>query len=48
MRRGLTLGRVAGIPIVMDFSMVLFTVVIVASGGNADPALFAEILETAA
>ncbi len=29
MRRGLTLGRVAGIPIVMDFSMVLFTVVIV-------------------
>lgn len=29
MRRGLTLGRVAGIPIVMDLSMVVFMVIVV-------------------
>lgn len=29
MRRGLTLGRVAGIPIVMDYSMVVFMVLVV-------------------
>ena len=29
MRKGLTLGRVAGIPIVMDFSMVVFMVLVV-------------------
>lgn len=29
MRRGLTLGRIAGIPIVMDFSMVVFMVLVV-------------------